>query len=140
MKKQLEFILPYWKKGLIPILFLFLSSGLTLIYPQLSRVAIDSAIPHQNLSLLLKLSLIFFGLIIIERIFLYLNETTFNKFQSETLLNIQKRMLQSLFSFPMDFFDQKHSGYLIGRIRSDVLGLNYIFNSKIFSTKVEEKI
>lgn len=120
-----------------PVLYLFLSSAITLIYPQLSRLAIDKAVSEKDLILLIELALAFFLLSMLERLFLYLNETSFAKFQSDSLLQIQKRILQKIFSYPMDFFDQKHSGYLVGRIRGDVLGLNYLFSASLIENIIE---
>ncbi len=70
----------------------------------------------------------FLVLIILQRLFAYLNETTFFRFQKNTILSIQKDLLNRVFQYPLEFFDKKHSGYLIGRIRGDVAGLSYIFS------------
>lgn len=122
------FIYKNWKNGLKPVIFLLVSSSIALIYPQIPRLAIDVALKKQDYRYLFYLSLVFLILVIFQRIFSYLNEITFFKFQKATILNIQKELLRKVFSYPLEFFDKKHSGYLLGRIRGDVSGLSYIFS------------
>ena len=137
MKQIFKFIAPYWKKGLFPILYLAISTAISLVYPLFPKWAIDEAIKKHNMNMLIILSLSFLFLILIQRFFLYLNEITFYKFQTNTVFNIQKRLINTLFSYPLEFFDKSHSGYLIGRIRGDVVGMNYIFSETLIENLMD---
>ena len=131
MKLFIKFLLPYWKKGIIPVIFLLISSGLSLIYPMFPKWAIDEVLGGKDTG---KITLItvFFGIVIIlSQLFSYINRITFFKFQKESILDIQKKLLEKVFNYPMEYFDKNHSGYLIGRIRGDVTGLSYIFSEAL---------
>lgn len=134
---MLKFVFHNWKKGLLPVLFLLIASGIALVYPQLSRLAIDVAVKKHDYRYLFYLACGFFILVILQRLFSYLNQITFFKFQKETILNIQKDLLSKVFSYPLDFFDKKHSGYLLGRIRGDVSGLSYIFSEGLVGSFID---
>jgi len=116
MKLFIKFLLPYWKKGIIPVIFLLISSGLSLVYPMFPKWAIDEVLGGKDAG---KITLItvFFGIVIIlSQLFSYINRITFFKFQKESILDIQKKLLEKVFNYPMEYFDKNHSGYLIGRI------------------------
>ena len=128
MNDKMKFLLPYWRKGIIPVVFLLISTIISFVYPLFPRWAIDNVVMQQRHDKLLYIAIIFLGLIILQRVFLYLNEVTFFKFQKKCILDIQQKLLSKIFFYPMDFFDKNHSGYLMGRIRGDVTGLSYIFS------------
>lgn len=129
LKAIFKFTAPYWKKGFIPVFFLLISTIISFAYPLFSKWAIDDVVIKKNYEKLLPLAIIFLALILLQRLFSYLNEITFFKFQKESILDIQINLLKKVFYYPMDFFDKNHSGYLMGRIRGDVAGLSYIFSS-----------
>ncbi len=131
MREIFKFISPYWKRGIIPVIFLLFSTGISILYPLFPKWAIDNVFLKGHYERLIILAGLFLILIFLQRLFSYLNETTFFKFQRNTILNIQKDLLNRIFQFPLDFFDRKHSGYLVGRIRNDVSGLSYIFSEGI---------
>jgi len=128
-RENFRFIKPYWRKGVVPILFLLISTIASFIYPLFPKWAIDNVVIKGKYDQLIVLSGFLLLLIIIQWIFAYLNEVTFFKFQKSSILSIQEKLLRKVFYYPLDFFDKNHSGYLVGRIRGDVSGLSYIFSS-----------
>lgn len=131
MKQIAKFILPYWKKGLIPVFYLLAATGISMVYPLFPKWAIDEAMGGKDTRRLLILSGAFLALIIMQRLLNYLNAISFFKFQKDSILDIQKRLTRRVFYYPMEFFDKNHSGYLMGRIRGDVAGLSYIFSESL---------
>lgn len=129
LKSIFKFVAPYWKKGIIPVLFLLVSTVISFVYPLFSKWAVDGVVIRKNYDSLLPLAASFLALILFQRLFAYLNEITFFKFQKDSILDIQVNLLKKVFFYPMDFFDKNHSGYLMGRVRGDVAGLSYIFSS-----------
>ncbi len=114
MKLIYNLLLPYWKKGIIPVLYLLISTILSFFYPLFPKWAVDDVIIKKKYDKLVFLSCAFLFLVILQRVFSYLNETTFFKFQKDTILSIQKNLLGKVFFYPLEFFDKNHSGYLIG--------------------------
>lgn len=129
IKAIFKFVAPYWKKGIIPLLFLLAATVISFFYPLFTKWAIDDVVVKKNHDKLLILVIAFLVLILFQRLFSYLNEITFFKFQKDSILDIQVNLIKKVFYYPMDFFDKNHSGYLMGRIRGDVAGLSYIFSS-----------
>jgi ABC-type bacteriocin/lantibiotic exporter with double-glycine peptidase domain len=108
-----------------------ISTAIMFVYPLFSKWAIDNVVMEKHYDQLLNLTLAFFVLIVAQRLFSYLNEVSFFKFQRKSILGIQMDLLKKVFYYPMDFFDKNHSGYLMGRIRGDVAGLSYIFSAAL---------
>ncbi|MCK5056779.1 MAG: ABC transporter ATP-binding protein [Candidatus Aminicenantes bacterium] len=127
-KEIISFFAPYWKKGIIPVSFLLVSTVISFLYPLFPKWAIDDIVLKKNAGNLAALAMLFAVLIVVQRLCSYLNEVTFFKFQKESILDIQRKLLDKVFHYPMEFFDKNHSGYLMGRIRGDVAGLNFIFS------------
>jgi len=127
-KLIIKFALPYWKRGLVPILFLVISTIISMSYPLFPKWAIDDIVMKGNHGKLIILAVIFLVLIGLQRLFTFLNDIYFFKFQRSSILDIQKKLLNKVFYYPMEFFDKNHSGYLIGRIRGDAAGLSYVFS------------
>jgi len=126
-----KMIIHYWRKGIIPVIFLLISSGLSLLYPMFPKWAVDEVLGAKDMRKIVFIISAFFAVIILSQIFSYLNRITFFKFQKESILDIQKNLLEKVFNYPMEYFDKNHSGYLIGRIRGDVGGLSYIFSEAL---------
>lgn len=131
MKEIYKFIGSYWKKASTPILMLLLSTITSFLYPLFPKWALDNVVSKNNPRILLPLTLVFLGVIALERIFTYFNTITFYSFQKESIISIQEKLSDKIFNYPMDFFDQNHSGYLLGRIRGDVSGLSYVFSDSL---------
>ncbi len=125
------YILKNWKHGVLPIIYLLASSIISLVYPQISRLAIDIVVTGHDYQYLSILSIGFMLLIVSQRLLSYLNEVHFFRFQKETILRIQGDLLKKVFGYPLEYFDERHSGYLLGRIRGDVAGLSYVFSEGI---------
>ena len=137
LKDIAKFIAPYWKKGIIPVLFLLVSTIISFAYPMFSKWAIDGVVLKKDYDMLPTLAITFLILILLQRLFSYLNQITFFKFQKDSILDIQVNLLRKIFYYPMEFFDKNHSGYMMGRIRGDVAGLSYIFSEGLVMTVMD---
>jgi len=123
-----RFISPFWKKGIWSIVLLLTSTLISLTFPLFPKYAIDNILQKRNYQDLLWLALIYLLAVILQHLFAFAYETRFFSFQRNTIIRIQKSLLSRIFYYPSDFFDKFHSGYLIGRIKSDAAGLSYAFS------------
>ena len=131
IKEVVSTLFPYWKKGLLPIFYLFFSTIITFIYPLFSKWAFDELVYRENREILSRIIFSFLFLIVLQKLISYFSEVGFFKFQKNTMLSLQKRILKKLFNYPMNFFDSNHSGYLTGRIRGDIAGLSFLFSDNL---------
>jgi ABC-type bacteriocin/lantibiotic exporter with double-glycine peptidase domain len=127
----LKYILSIWKKGILPAFYFILATIISLVYPLISKTAIDEVILNKRHNLLIFLSLVFLILLIFQQIFSYLSEMFFFKFQQNSIFDIQKLVVNKMISYPINFFEKNHSGYLIGRIRGDIAGLTYVISESL---------
>jgi len=98
-RENFRFIKPYWRKGVVPILFLLISTIASFIYPLFPKWAIDNVVIKGKYDQLIVLSGFLLLLIIIQWIFAYLNEVTFFKFQKNSILSIQEKLLRKVFYY-----------------------------------------
>ncbi len=128
-----KIFLKRWKVGLLAIICLLISTLITMIYPMFMKWGVDELVLSKDIENLLKYSGMFFILIIIERILSYISGVKYFEFQKLSIYEIQKELIRRLFEYPLEFFDNKHSGYLIGRIRGDVEGLSYLYSEGLLT-------
>lgn len=132
-----KFILPYWTGGLAGIAYLFLATSASLVYPLIPKFAIDNMFTEGTHSSLTLLASAFLLLVVLQRLFTYLNEVSFYRFQKTAILRVQEELLGRLFRYPLEFFEKTHSGYLLGRIRGDVAGLSYLLSGALITGLID---
>jgi len=132
-----EILLPNWKHGVLPVFFLLIATAAGILYPYFPKYAIDEIITQHQYQKLTPLILLFITLVLMQVLFTYLNQVHFYRFQKRSILSVQERLTNRIFSYPQDFFDANHSGHLLGRIRGDVAGLSFIYSESLVMMLME---
>jgi len=114
----------YLKPALIPvrttIIFMVvvttISSLIALIPPYIGKQLFDKGISTGNNENIIKYGLFSILLILIAATLRYLSKISYAKVNNRFSLGLQNRLLTRLVNLPLDFFDNKQSGYLAGRV------------------------
>ncbi len=137
MNSLKELIFNYWVKGKKVVFTLFISMGFSILYPLYPKWGIEVLNSHWNgeykYRYIIILFLLFFLTLILKSLFNFINQIEFFKFQKKVNINIQEKILDAIFSYPLHFFDKKHSGNLTERLRTDVVALSFIFSERFLS-------
>lgn len=136
-KEALSFFLPYWKKGAFPVFTLVVLTVISFIYPLFPKWALDEVVAKENTRLLPLLVALITALVLLQRLFSYLKQVTFYKFERRSILDIQEKLIDRILNYPLEFFTRNHSGYILGRIRGDVGGLSLLFSETLVLALLE---
>ncbi len=66
--------------------------------------------------------------IFIETVISYLKDYLFSKAKQELIINLQCKIIDQLLSYPLNFFSNKQTGYILSRVRRDVQGIEDILS------------
>lgn len=101
------------------LLFLILSSGAGLLYPQIIRWMVDEVLTPQKMELLLPLVLTLFAAFVVQGIAGSLRYYLFSLSGERIVLNLRRRLYEKIISQDVEFFDFNRTGELMSRLSSD---------------------
>ncbi len=116
----LNFLKPYWSKGLFAFCFMLLSIVLQLPMPFLTRYLIDSIIALKNFQLLNIIGFLLIGVLIIYGFSSFLERFLLTTFRAKVLFDIRLKLFDHIQRLSLAFFHKKQTGYLMSRISDDV--------------------
>ena len=123
------FLMPYLPKILAGVLLSFLLSLLASPRPLIGKFLIDDVIMGKKYSWFPVLVAAVIGIKLVEKLANVVLAFYFPRFENKIIIDLQKNLLERVFSFPKSFFDEKDAGYLMTRINSDVHGLRWFFSA-----------
>jgi len=131
MRRLLRYLRPYRFKVALAVLMLIAASGLELIGPYLTAVAIDKAIPERDLHLLTILAGIY-TLALVFALFLSYAQTLLTTWIGQSVMyDLRTQIFAQLQRLSLRFFDRNPVGRLMTRLTSDVEVLNEMFTSGV---------
>ena len=116
--------------GAIGAFGMIVLSLLSLPAPYLTKIVIDQAIGGKNLGLLNTVILALFGVQLLMFGASWVTNYFFNRFSLEIMTRIKKDLFHRILRFPMSFFAQHQTGYIMSRV-GEVEGLNLFFSSTL---------
>lgn len=131
LKNLRPFINRHWRKALLGVFLVLLTSGLGLPYPLIMRYLVDDVIIGRQLGLLAGAILLLAVITLAGKLLGLLQQFYFTRFEQAVTLDIQRDLLDRTLRLPKSFFDDKQTGYLMSRLSSDVEGMRWFFSSTI---------
>jgi len=127
--KLLKYLAPYKGTFTLGIVFLFLSSIASLLFPWLVGQLVDQA--NQNISNINRIAILLFGLFIAQAIFSYFRIVLFVNVTSKALAKLRSDSFSKLITLPITFFSERRIGELCSRIASDIELLKNTFTTDL---------
>ncbi len=125
------YLVRHWRKGLLGVAIVILSSLLLYPQPLITRYLIDDVILARQLNKL------WIGLLLLGSVkglsmgFGAIQGFYFTRFEQAVILDIQSDLFERLLHFPKSFFDETETGYLMSRIQQDVQGVQWFFSQTL---------
>jgi len=122
LKKSLrlfKYVKPYFGTFSIGMIFLFLSSGASMVFPYLTGKLIDAA-NSDFLDRINEIALMLMGVFFLNAIFSYFRIYLFAIVTQKTLATLRQATYDHLIHLPMAFFSSRRVGELNSRIASDI--------------------
>ncbi len=101
------------------LLFVLLTSGLALVYPQVVRVAIDEGVQGGRMDRLAQLGLLLVAILLVEVPATFLRTYYFHMAARRTSARLRSRLLQHLLIQEIAFFDEQEPGEMNARLVND---------------------
>ena len=131
MRRLLRYLKPYRFKVALAVLMLVAASGLELVGPYLTAVAIDKAIPARDLNLLTILVGIYTLALVLALLLSYAQTLLTAWIGQSVMYDLRTEIFAQFQRLSLRFFDRNPVGRLMTRLTSDVEVLNEMFTSGV---------
>jgi ATP-binding cassette subfamily B protein len=131
MRRLLRYLTPYWWLVGLAVLVLAAASGLEVVGPWLTKVALDDAIPREEGRLLALLAIGYLGAMLLSFILNYTQRILTTWLGQRIMYDLRREVFGKFQRLDLRYFDGNPVGRLITRITSDVETLNELFSSGI---------
>jgi len=131
MRRLVRYIYPYKKKVFLSFLLLLCVAMMELAGPYLTKVAIDDCIKANNPSLLLKVCLAYFCILLFAFVLGYLQIFLMQYVGQKTMCDMRLQLFTHLQKCSLSFFDKNPVGRLITRTTTDVEVLNEMLSAGV---------
>jgi ATP-binding cassette subfamily B protein len=131
MRRLLGYLKPYWWLAGIAVLLLILASGLEIVGPWLTKIALDDAIPGGDGRLLVVLAVAYLGTLLVGFLLQYAQRLLTTWLGQRIMHDLRREVFHKFQVLDLRFYDRNPVGRLITRITSDVETLNELFSSGI---------
>lgn len=131
LKRLAPYFRTKWKKLLIGSMLMIVSSLLAMPTPYIMKYIVDDIIIKAgNINLLYLTLILLLFLQLVRLVISVLTRYYFSIFNQEIIVMIKKDLFHRILHFPLSFFDQSQTGYLLSRI-SEVEGLRFFFSDSL---------
>jgi len=133
-KKIFRFMKPLKKKVILSIVAMSVLAATDVIYPYISKFAIDGIInPNitagtQDLSMLKYFIILYAIFMVIQATMVYLFIILAGKVQTELAFSIRKKAFKHLQELPFSYYDRTRVGWIMARMTSDSRNLSDILS------------
>lgn len=131
MRRLLRYLRPYKWRVVVAVLMLIAASGLELVGPWLTKVAIDEAIPRGDHGLLALLGILFLGALALAGALEYARTILTTWIGQRVMVDLRDEIFGKLQRLSLSYFDRHPVGRLMTRLTSDVEVLNEMFTSGV---------
>ena len=131
MRRLLTYLRPYRWHVATAVGILIAASGLALVGPWLTKIAIDQAFPEGDLRLLALLAAIYVGSMLVAAVLEYARTLLTTWIGQRVMEDLRGQIFGHLQRLELAFFDRNPVGRLMTRVTSDVEALNEMFTSGV---------
>ncbi|MBI4482509.1 MAG: ABC transporter ATP-binding protein [Acidobacteria bacterium] len=133
VRRLLTYLRPYRGAVLVAFLLIVAGSGVDVVYPYLTKVAIDRYIRQGNFAGLHLVALAYVALLLAEFGLGYFQTLLLHRTGQQIMFDMRLELFRHLERLPHAFFDRNPVGRLMTRLTSDVDVLNELFTSGVVS-------
>ena len=124
-KKLKDFYMPYKKYLIISIIFMIITTAITLVYPILLQQTVDEVILNQRSDIVLFLVIGYFLLMLIKAVATYIQQYTGRLFGIIAMYKLREKLYEKLQFLPFRYYDNAKTGDIMSRLTADVQGFRF---------------
>lgn len=131
MRRLLAYLAPYRVSVAVALLLVLCVSGLKLVGPYLTKIAIDHYIANGDVSGLTRLAALYIAVLVLEFFTAFAQVYIMNLTGQRVMHDMRREIFTHLQRLHPAFFDQNPVGRLVTRVTTDVDALNELFTSGV---------
>jgi ATP-binding cassette subfamily B multidrug efflux pump len=133
MRRLLAYIKPYRNSAYLAILCLLFGSGLSVVQPYLTKIAIDQYIRNKDFAGLHQIALLYLLTLIFVFALSFGQTWLINLMGQKIMRDLRMEIFRHLQRLDVSFFDKNPVGRLMTRVTTDVDALNELFTAGVIS-------
>jgi ATP-binding cassette, subfamily B, multidrug efflux pump len=133
IRRLLAYIRPYRNSAYLAILCLLLGSGLSVIQPYLTKIAIDRYIRNNDFTGLHQVAILYILSLIFVFALSFGQTWLINLMGQKIMRDLRMEIFRRLQNLDVSFFDKNPVGRLMTRVTTDVDALNELFTAGVIS-------
>lgn len=131
LRRLLRYVRPYRGLTALAILVLLASAAMALVGPELTRRALDVAVPRHDRGLIATLAALYFASLLAEFGIDYLQTILTTTIGQRVMYDLRLEIFRHFQRLSVSFFDGNPVGRLMTRVTQDVETLNELFSSGV---------
>ena len=132
-RRIMTYVLPFKFTFILALILLLITSGLTVIQPYLTKVAVDKYISHGDFRGLIRFGGLFFGVILLTGITIFVQSYITNMLGQKFMRRLRMAIFSHLQGLSLSFFNRNPIGRLVTRVTNDVQAINEMITSGIIA-------
>lgn len=130
--KRIWSLLRQQKLGILSaVVFVMISSLLSLVGPLLIGIIIDDYIIKMDVSGAIRMSLVLAAIFIVSSFLTWLQTFVMIHVAQKTIRTLRQQLFEKLQSLPISFFDKRQQGDLMSRMTNDIENLNAALSQSV---------
>ncbi|MCB9602167.1 MAG: ATP-binding cassette domain-containing protein [Sandaracinus sp.] len=122
---------PYAGRFVAATIFLVFGSGIGLVYPKAVQWAVDRGLADGNLALLDQVAFALIGAFLLQAVFTWLRHYHMSWLGERAVTDLRRRVIGHLVRLPPEWFHERRTGELVGRIAGDVTILEGVVGTEL---------
>ncbi|KIL50301.1 multidrug ABC transporter ATP-binding protein [Jeotgalibacillus alimentarius] len=127
-KKLKEFYWPHKRHFILSIIFLFVMTLITIVYPIILQITIDDVVGQGRYGLIPYLAFGFIGIMAIKGIATFISQYNGDLFGIIAVYDLRERLYDKLQSLPFQYYDNAKTGDIMSRLTADVEGFRFFLS------------
>ncbi len=131
LRRLLALVAPHKGRFIFASLALVLGSGISLVYPQAARYAVDLGVSGGSHEKLNNIVLALLGLFALHGVLVWVRHYLMSWLGERVVADLRVLVFERILGLSANWFHQRRSGELVGRLASDVTVIEHVVGSEL---------
>ncbi len=131
LPKILRLVAPYRWRLIIATISLLFASGVSLLYPQIAKYAVDIGVSGKSVSSLDRIMVLLLGILVLHGGLVWVRHYLMSWLGQKVVANLRESVVRHMLFLSVDWFRNQPSGELVGRLSADATILDSVVGTEI---------
>lgn len=137
LMRAVTYIKKHWWKMLLSLVLSACASVASLFVPKIMEWVLDEAVPNQDIQMLIRMGVMFVGIITLSIIFTVIRSRIMVHVSQEIIYDIRKDLFAHLQRLPFSYYDSRPAGKILVRVINYVNSVSDILSNGIINSILE---